>query len=101
MQDNAKPHTATKTINWLELNTPQFVEDWSETYPDLNPLENLWSIVDRKVHEKEILNTKALEKRIKTVIASLPAETVNNVINSMLQRVALCIAAKRGNFTLQ
>ena len=53
------------------------------------------------MHEKEISNTKAKEKRIKTVIASLPAETVNNVINSMLQRVALCIAAKRGNFTLQ
>ena len=65
------------------------MEDWPATSPELNPLENLWSIVDRKVHEKEISSTKALEKRIKTVIASLPAETVNNVINSMPQRVRI------------
>ncbi len=50
-QDLAPAHIAKNTKNWL-IDNGVGVLDWPANSPDLNPEENLWSIVKRKMRNK-------------------------------------------------
>ncbi len=49
-QDLASAHTAKSTKSWL--NDQVGALDWPANSPDLNPIENLWGIVKRKMRNK-------------------------------------------------
>ncbi len=49
-QDNAKPHTAAITTAWLCSRRVQ-VLNWPACSPDVSPIENIWGIMKRKIHQ--------------------------------------------------
>ncbi len=51
-QDLAPAHTAKSTKSWLNEHGVG-VLDWPANSPDLNPVENLWGIVKRKIRKQE------------------------------------------------
>ncbi len=50
-QDNAKPHIAAITTAWLHSRRVQ-VLNWPAYSPDLSPIENIWCIIKRKMHQR-------------------------------------------------
>ena len=48
MQDGARPHTANNTMAFLETNNVE-VLPWAPYSPDWNCIENVWSIVKRRI----------------------------------------------------
>ncbi len=57
-QDLAPAHTAKSTNSWLNDHGAGML-DWPANSPDLNPIENLWSIVKRKMRNKRPKNAEA------------------------------------------
>ncbi len=68
-QDLAPAHTAKGTKSWFNdlvhsLFIGVTVLDWPENSPDLNPIENIWDIVKRKMRDTRPHNADDLKAAI-------------------------------------
>ena len=77
--------------------------DWPALSPDLNPIENLWGIVVRKVYDqgKKYDSKVSLTGAIMKSWSEIDDQTVKNLINSMKNRCIEVIAAKGGKTKYQ
>lgn len=99
MQDGAPPHTAKATQQWCRENLPGFWEKdvWPGNSPDLNPIENIWSIMQQMLdQEKPATSISGLVKQIKRAWASIRPSVLANLVAGVPNRMRLCIAAKGG-----
>ncbi len=93
-QDLAPAHTAKGTKSWFNDHGVT-VLDWPANSPDLNPIENLWSIVKRKMRDTRPNNADDLKAAIKATWASITPEQCHRLIVSMPLRIDAVIHAKR------
>ncbi len=92
-QDLAPAHTAKSTKSWLNDHGVG-VLDWPTHLPDLNPRENLWGIVKRKMRNKRPKNADELKATVKETWASIPPQQCHKLITSMPRRIKAVIKAK-------
>lgn len=98
VQDNATIHTSTHTTGWLELHKIESIE-WPSRSPDLNPIENLWSILKLKVYRnnKQYSSLHELEKAIKAAWREIDLERdIRPLIDSIPRRLSYVLEAKGG-----
>ncbi|KAI2648544.1 Transposable element Tc1 transposase [Labeo rohita] len=81
-QDLAPVHTAKSTKSWLNDHGVG-VLDWPANSRDLNPIENLWGIVKRKMRNKRPKNADELKTTVKETWASIPPQQCHRLITSM------------------
>ena len=96
MQDGAPCHRAKIVTQFLKSKKIRIL-DWPGNSPDLNPIENLWSILKDKVSEKQPTSAKMLEQAIKEVwVRELSNEYCQSLVESMPRRLEAVIKAKSG-----
>jgi transposase len=100
-QDNDPKHTAKLTIALLHDRCPRLLE-WPSSSPDLNPIENLWAIMKKKVEREVselIREKKKITQQIFTSIITeewqkIDADTCQSLVRSMKRRLELVIESK-------
>ena len=75
---------------------------WPANSPDLNQIENLWSILEEelKSEKKTPHNLTSVEKSLQTAWSRIKAGTLTNLILSMPDRIKSVIRA-RGKFVMR
>jgi transposase len=96
MQDNAPCHKSQATLQFLEEHNVN-VLDWPPYSPDLNPIENLWSVLKRKVHSSSHSSRESVVQAAHAAWNddSLPY-TCHKLAMSMRRRILNCIDNKGG-----
>ena len=81
-QDNDPKHRSKAAKELLDLEIPKIV-DWAPNSPDLNPMENGWSILERHVKKRKPSNIDELETFIHKEWQKVDIHTVKNLTGSM------------------
>ena len=68
--------------------------DWPSQSLDLNPIEQLWAFIKRKLSEKKHANLKELKENIQELWNSIPSEFTERLVASMPKRVIEVLRAK-------
>jgi len=101
MQDEATCHTAKINEKWLSDNIPHYwgKGTWPGNSPDLNPIENLWSILQQLVDQVEPPPTtlEGLKKILLDSWKKIKPETLENLYLSMPDQIKSVLNASGGH----
>ena len=98
-QDNAAIHVSNSTRQWFVDSQIDTIA-WPARSPDLNPIENLWSILVRDVYAdcRQYNNVKELKIAIRAAWGRITQQTLSKLIGSMQNRMTETLKM-RGNIT--
>lgn len=93
-QDSAPAHTARSVKLWMQQNNIH-VLDWPGNSPDLNPIENLWELMKRKVAKRAPSNIPDLMYWIRRVwCTEVTPELCQKLVYSMPRRIESVLKCK-------
>ncbi|KAI4873516.1 hypothetical protein NFI96_032599, partial [Prochilodus magdalenae] len=98
MQDNARPHVAGVCQQFLQDEGIEAM-DWPAHPPDLNPIEHIWDIMSRSIHQRHVApqTVQELADALVQVWKEIPQETIRHLIRSMPRRLMLSGFARVGS----
>ncbi|KAI3374718.1 hypothetical protein L3Q82_021018, partial [Scortum barcoo] len=98
MQDNARPHVAGVCQQFLQDEGTDAM-DWPARSPDLNPIEHIWDIMSRSIHQRHVApqTVQELADALVQVWEEIPQETIHHLIRSMPRHCREVIQARGGH----
>ena len=96
-QDNASIHKSASTMQWLRDKNVE-VLTWPARSPDLNPIENLWGILARKVYAngRQFDSKNQLKRAIESEWSKIDIETIHKLFESLPRRIFELLTARGG-----
>ncbi|GFW43854.1 transposable element Tcb2 transposase [Trichonephila clavipes] len=98
MDNNATCHRTLAVQDCLDSEGIQRLV-WPARSPDLNPIENVWDALGRKVAGRNYppTNKKTLIRALTEEWDKLSQQLLDNVVQSMVRRVECCITLQGGH----
>lgn len=96
-QDNASIHTARLTKSWFQEKNIQVME-WPAKSPDLNPIENVWGVLARRVYAnaRQFSTVQELKARVVLEWSEIGPDLLNTLVLSMQKR-CIDVLSKQGS----
>ena len=97
-QDKAPCHTSKAVKKFAEENRLKIL-DWPGNSPDINPIENLWAIIKKRLRRKDCTTkTKLIQAIIEVWFHDEEIRNIcQNLVDSMPKRIKLVIKCKGGH----
>lgn len=94
-QDNASIHCSKETMHWMQQNNIDVIP-WPSLSPDLNPVENVWSWIVKRVYHNgtQYANINSLKSAVINAWEECPQTYLDSLINSMPKRIFDVISNK-------
>ena len=89
---NAPIHKAKVVTEWLEKQNWTVIDHPPQS-PDLNPIENLWSAINKHIKKMLPRNLYELETMIKEAWSNIPVDICAHYARSMKRRCEAVIAS--------
>ena len=96
-QDNDPKHTSKLVKDWLQDHMVTTLH-WPSQSPDLNPIENLWGELKRRIGKQTFQNANQLWDFVQKTWYEIPVETCRKLISSMPKRMDK-VLKNRGGYT--
>ena len=93
MQDNAPCHTA-KSVKIFLFEEDVTVMEWLAQNPDMNPIENIWKLQDKRHKEKNLRNIQELWTNLKGEWEKISVDECKTLIRSCSKRCQAVIENK-------
>ena len=84
--DNAKYHRTTEALQFYYENSIK-VLDWSQYSPDLNPNENLWVIMKRKIRGRKFETINSLKNELHQIWYDIENRTIKTLWRSIFDKI--------------
>ena len=94
-QDNDPKHTANLIKDFIRDERIPMLDNWPGQSPDLNPIENLWSILNSRIADRHCRSLDELFEVIKTAWEQLPVDLLTTLADSMPHRIE-AVLSNRG-----
>jgi transposase len=91
LQDNSAVHKSKKSMEVVEEIVGERLISHPAKSPDLNPMEDIWSYLDRKVKAAKVTGIRSLKTVLKREWDALPWTEIRKSVSSMRHRLELCI----------
>lgn len=100
MDDNATCHRS-RAVNLFKSEAGIRTISWPARSPDLNPIENVWSLLKRNVRRslQHHFDLNDLQSLLQREWARLDQQTINRLIDSMPARIGRVIELRGGTLT--
>ncbi|ORD93280.1 TCB2 [Hepatospora eriocheir] len=96
LQDGDPKHRSKLAREYFEFNNIKLIE-WASQSPDLNPIENLWVIIKRRLKGIEFNSINEMKEIVQEVWQNIDTNICVNLVNSMSKRIKGVIKAKGGH----
>ena len=89
-QDNAPAHNSILSKTWFSENGLEILENWPPNSPDINIIENVWSLLKKRVSQR---HPKNIEELWAFCQERIPLEYIQNLYSSIpdrINKIVLC-----------
>jgi hypothetical protein len=87
LMDRAPAHTAKSTGRWLESQGVNVVQHWPSNSPDLNPIENVWGWMKKRVYRQNPRTMQQLKEAIDMAWDQVPETMLTHLMLGMPARL--------------
>jgi DNA-binding CsgD family transcriptional regulator len=85
-----------KKYNKANGSSVQQLGKWPPNSPDLNPIENMWAWLQRRVDQMGCSSFEEFKRAVDSELAAVPKEHLVNLVGSMKKRIELVVQNEGG-----